>query len=284
MRYRPFGSDGRSSSAVSLVVAPGATTRQAFELMCGALECGVNTISVAAGDEPAAEALRRAVGSVGRGVLILLLRLELEGVSFERQARAAIRASGVGFFDAAVIDRPPPGVLSPGVLADLDALRAGRMAARLGLAGEAEAVGAHLDAFDFDIVAVRYNVASGWAERNVLKMAAQRGLTVLGYGYHIDEEGSAAEAPRGLARLFRREGAARPAAYRFLQETPDWSARQITLAFALTEPGLASVLVEAVTPAELEALSWVVERELPVGVAAQIEMARFAASTRREVA
>ena len=284
MRYRPFGDDGRSSSAISLSIPSGGTARQACDLVCGALECGVNTFSMAAGDEAAADALQQAVASVGRRVLIVMLRLELGGASFEQQARAALRTSGVGFFDAAMID-PADGDLSPAALSGLQSLRTGRMAARLALVADAAGVQSQLDGVTFDIAALRYNVTSGWAERNVLKNAAQRGLTMLGYGFHIDEEAvTAPDAPRGFARLFRREEAARPAAYRFLEQTPGWSPRQITLAFALTEPGLASVLVETASPEELEALCWVVERELPAGVAAQIEMARFAAGPRREVA
>ena len=77
---------------------------------------------------------------------------------------------------------------------------------------------------------------------------------------------------------------ASPEAYAFLDHTYSWTGQQITLAYALTEPGLASVMVQPETPALLESLSEAVERELPAGVAAQIEIARFAATARQSVA
>ena len=284
MRYRPFTSEGRSSSAVSLVLKRGLGAAEAFQLVCAALECGVNTFSFASGDEAAAEALRRALSSVGRRVLILILRLELDGTPFGQQARAALRASGATYLDAAMVDRPGAGALSAAMLAELQALRTERLAVRVALACDPEA-SASLDAFDFDILALRYNVTSGWAERNMLKAASQRGLTVIGYGSHLDRvEPAGAPIVRGLTRLFRRKPDAVAQVYGFLDETPDWTSDQITLAFALTEPGLATILTEADSPKAIEALAAVVERELPSGVAAQIEMARFAANTRKGAA
>ena len=285
MRYRPFTSEGLSSSAVGLSLMPGPGEAEVFRLVCAALEAGVNTFSFAAGDAPAMEALRRGVASVGRRVVILMLRLEVGAAPFEQQVRSALHATGAGHLDAVLLDRPAPDAVPHQALAKLDAIRSGRLAKRVGLATEG-ASQAYLGAFDFDLLALRYNVTSGWAERNMLKAAAQRGMTVIGYGSHIDRaEAAAPPIVRGLARLMRRGEVKAPAeAYQFLYETPEWSAEQITLAYALTEPGLASILVEAKDAKALDALATVVERELPAGVAAQIEMARFAAGATRSVA
>jgi aryl-alcohol dehydrogenase-like predicted oxidoreductase len=65
--------------------------------------------------------------------------------------------------------------------------------------------------------------------------------------------------------------------YDFLHNTHSWTAQQICLAYALTEPSLATVQITAETPAELEALAAIAERDLPTGCSAQIEMARFSA-------
>ena len=286
MRYRPFTSEGLSSSAVGLSLTPGPGGAEVFRLVCTALESGVNTFSFAAGDAPALEALRRGVASVGRRVVILMLRLEIGTAPFEQQVRSALQATGAGHFDAVVLDRPAPDAVSREGLSQLEAIRSRRLATRLGLATEGDASQAYLSAFDFDLLALRYNVTSGWAERNMLKAAAQRGLTVIGYGPHIDLAPQAAPPiVRGLARLVSRGVAKDQAqAYGFLSETPEWTAEQITLAYALTEPGLASILVEAKDPKALEAVASVVERELPAGVAAQIEMARFASGAGRSVA
>ena len=286
MRYRPYTSTGLSISAITLSLAPGASAVDAYRLVCTALECGVNSFSFAAGDVGAAEALRQAVVLTGRRVLILMLRLDLAGAPFERQVRSALAVSGCTYLDAVMLDLPEPELLSPAELAELDAMRQGRLTARLAMAADGVAADAYMAALDFDLLAIRYNICSGWPERNLLKQAAQRGMTILGHGYHVAGDGvPPTPAPvRGLARFMRRPPTASAEVYAFLDYTAGWSSEQITLAYALTEPGLASVMVQPTTPEALEGLAAAVERELPAGVAAQIEIARFAASARQSVA
>ena len=286
MRYRPYTSTGLSSSAITLALRPDAPAQVAYQLVCTALECGINSFSFAAGDIAAAEAMRQAVVIAGRRVLILMLRLDLDGPPFERQVRGALAASGATYLDALMLDQPPPDVLSSAELAQLDALRAARLTTRLALAADGPKAEAYMAKLNFDLLAIRYNICAGWPERNLLKHAAQRGMTVLGYGPHIDPAEPAPASPiiKGLARFMRRPQIANPEVYAFLDETRGWTGPQITLAYALTEPGLASVMVEPDNPDELERLSEAVERELPAGVAAQIEIARFAATARQSVA
>ncbi len=286
MRYRPFTSHGLSSSAITLSLRPGETPAQTDQLVCTALECGVNSFSFAAGDDGAAQALRSAVAALGRRVLIIMLRLDPEGPAFPQQARAALAASGATYLDAAVIEQPAATIVTGVRAGELQALRAERLATRVGFAAEGEAAEALVRGFDFDVMAIRYNVASGWPERNLLKAAAQRGMTVLGYGPHVASEARIAPIVRGLSRLLRRAPTAPEPeeVYGFLNQTPGWAGEQITLAYALTEPGLASILVEADDPAMLEGLAQAVERELPAGAAAQIEIARFSAVARRGAA
>ena len=286
MRYRPYTSTGLSSSAITLSLRPGLTAADAYGLVCTALECGINSFSFPAGDIGSAEALRQAVVIAGRRVLILMLRLDLDGPPFERQVRTALSTSGATYLDAVLLDQPAPGILARSELAELEAIRDARLTTRLALAGDAPITDAYLPKIDFDVLAIRYNICSGWPERNLLKQAAQRGMTLMGYGPHIDpaEPPPASPVVRGLARLIRKPQMASPEVYAFLDHTHMWTGQQITLAYALTEPGLASVMVEPDSPAVLESLSAAVERELPAGVAAQIEIARFAATARQSVA
>ena len=285
MRYRPFNHHGLSISAITLSLRRGETAAHADRLVCTALECGVNSFSFAAGDAAAAEALRRAIAAVGRRVLILMLRLDPNGPPFQQQVRATLAASGATALDAVLLDQPSATILDDARRRELEALRIERLSSRIGFAAEGEVAEALVGAFDFDIMAIRYNVASGWPERNLLKAAAQRGMTVLGYGHHVTSEGPIAPIARGLSRLLRRAPTSTPeAVYGFLNHTPGWTGEQITLAYALTEPGLASILVEADDAPKLEALADAVERELPAGAAAQIEIARFSAVARRGAA
>lgn len=275
MRYRPFTNTGLSSSALTLSLTPGAAC-DAHKLVCTALEGGVNSFCFAAGDEEAAEALRRAVATTGRGVLILMLRLDLDGPGFERQVRSSLAISGASFMDAVVVAPAGPGALSKTAMADLEALRGSRLTRQLALAADGATAEARLADMEFDILATRYGVASGSAERRLLKVAASRGLTVVARDYHVDPSPSHLPNPGNrLGRLFRAPRAVAPRAYGFLEQTHGWEPRQITLGYALTEPCLASVMVEAADPSALERLIESVERELPAGVAAQIEIARF---------
>ena len=57
--------------------------------------------------------------------------------------------------------------------------------------------------------------------------------------------------------------------------TRNWSPEEICLAYALTEPSLATVQIHAERAERLEALAAIPDREMPPGVSAQIEMARF---------
>ena len=284
MRYRPFNSQGLSSSAITLSLPPGMSLKDADRLVCTALECGVNSFCLAPTDASAAAALRGAVAAVGRRVVILVLRLDLEGGPFERQAGEALQASGASYFDLALV-APGAAPLSGERLAQLTALRARRTVSALGVTADGATASALLDAMDFDVLAVRYNIASGWAERNLLKTAAARGMTVLGYDHHVGPGGPrAAPVVRGLSRLFGARPASVQEAYGFLEQCPGWTPQQITLGYALTEPGLASILVEVDDPAVLEGLAEAMERELPPGVAAQIEIARFALVGRQGAA
>ena len=289
MRYRPFNSNGLSSSAITLSLKPGMSANDADQLVCTALECGVNSFCLAPDDAAAAAALRAAVVVAGRRVLILILRLDLDGAPFERQAHEALQASGATYFDLALLD-PGAVPLSGERVAQLAALRTRRSASAVGVMADGATACGLLDAMDFEVLAVRYNIASGWAERNLLKTAARRGMTVLGYDYHVGPSAPrAAPVVRGLSRLFgggrqAAHQAAHQEAYGFLEQCAGWTPQQITLGYALTEPGLASILVDVDDPAVLEGLAEAMERELPAGVAAQIEIARFALVGRQGAA
>ena len=67
--------------------------------------------------------------------------------------------------------------------------------------------------------------------------------------------------------------------YAFLHNTHNWKAEDLCLAYALTEPSLASVQIDAGDVDRLDGLAAVSERDLPPGLGAQIEMARFGDKT-----
>ncbi len=173
----------------------------------------------------------------------------------------------------------------------LQSARAQGLVSRLGIAGEGEVVQEHIRSGKFDALAMRFNVHSGWAARNRVRDASSRDMAVIGYDRYPSRQLTAglpaALAKTGgmLARLFTGKPAPekgrgqRPIS--FLNATPGWTAEEVCLAYALTEPALTTVQIDPVDVAALKSLAQVPDRELPSGLAAQIEMARFSNLERK---
>lgn len=125
---------------------------------------------------------------------------------------------------------------------------------------------------------------SGWKERLRVKAAVDRDMVVVGYGYYPEQTREPqAEAVASWGRTANAPLAG-VGTYAFLERTPHWTGEEICLAYAMTEPSLCTVQVEADRIDRVEQLAAVCERELPSGVPAQIEMARFAPEPRAEPA
>ena len=277
MRYRPFNRNGVSSSAITLAV-PTLRENDAFKLTCAALEHGINSFEITAGDEAAAGAMARAIPSVGRRVLVMMLRVErLERADdLTQMVRAALHRSGAEYFDAVVLDEAC--APTPRTLDQIEALKAARLVRMAGLASDSDAADQATTQPGFDLLSATYNIRSGWPERNRIKAAATHGLTVVGRNFHIDpaKAAKAEAAPKGLGRLFKKASPEIQRAYDFLNRTPGWTAEQISLTYALTEPTLATVRVETASAPLLEQLVGAVERQLPSSVATHIEVAHVA--------
>ena len=69
--------------------------------------------------------------------------------------------------------------------------------------------------------------------------------------------------------------------YTFLHRTANWTAEEICLAFTLTEPAVSSAWIETADLNHLDRLADVPDRDLPPGLGAQIEMARFSAKEQK---
>lgn len=298
MRYRPFGRSGAAVSSLSLAFddQPMSDAARAA-LVYAALESGVNTFELQVLDAGAAAAIGQALGAVERRMVFVGLRLGWARDENGRRVRdlsrdglvAAIKGflahSGLGFIDVALVEAAEGEPVPPHVIPLLKAAQSARRVRMIGAAG-GDAIDPWMETGALDVVATPFSLCSGWRERNRLKQAVEREMTVIGYGYHpaLPRAGQAEagpESPRlGLSRLLRRPAAPPPVEaadgpYAFLDRTPGWTADELCLGYALTEPCLATVQASARDPAQVQALAAVVERELPTGLSAQIEMARF---------
>lgn len=178
-----------------------------------------------------------------------------------------------------------PNDLSP-LLADTlaGANAAGRIRVA-GLGGKRAFLDAHLDAPEFELIEAPFNLRSDWDDRNRVKRAVARGMTVIGCDYYpalqIARRDAGTEPRQGLLRFGlggKERSLEQSSTYAFLSLYQGWTAEEICLAYALTEPGLSSIHISAAGVRNLPALAAAPEREMPTGVPAQIEMARIQAS------
>lgn len=289
MRYRTFGRSGLVVSAVSLCVPEkGVRDPDRIKLITAALETGVNGFEVRAGAEAAEAGLGAALAGVDRNLVIVGARLGRDhagrGAPFQPEA---IRASIQGFLtrarlqklDYLIIDGPQTGELTQAAMAMLDAAKRAHRVSMIGIGGKAEEIDGYVATGTFDILAAPYNIRSGWAERNRIKAALDLDMSIIGRDYFAAGETQTAAAPvppKGLARFLHRHPAAvAEGPYEFLGRARGWTPEAICLAFALTEPGIATVQVATTSHEQLAVLGEATERELPSGLPAQIEMARF---------
>jgi aryl-alcohol dehydrogenase-like predicted oxidoreductase len=242
-----------------------------MDLVFAALEAGINSFELASFSTDWNAVIRAAIEAAGRNVLVLTLRAPSPTASgadargaagtLKAQVVAALEQIGVERFDAIVLDAG--GASSPEDAAMLHALRDRGLARMVG-------VTCGRGGPNLDVVTAGYDI-----------LATPFGLQALiGHDFFdIGAPPAEAEAPKGLARLFKRApvAIADTDAYEFLRRTPNWTAQEIALAYALTEPSLATITVQTTDAATLDGLAKAVERELPAGAAAQIEMARFSA-------
>jgi aryl-alcohol dehydrogenase-like predicted oxidoreductase len=290
MRFRPLGASGMVVSAVSLKLddTPSRGAAKSWvPLIYSAFENGINAFEVVGRHPSLLDGFAEAIQAVERRLLFLTLRLgpvvspsgtitrDFSPESLFLSLESFLTRTKLDYVDAVLLDDPSTEELSPQALDGLKAMREAGRARMLGVAGDDPAIDAYISAGAFDLLCTPFSLVSGWKERLRLKAAIDRDMAVIGYGYHPEQfQGGAPTPPK-------RKGHARDSAlhgigtYQFLDRTSNWTSEELCLAYALTEPSLASVQITADRAEQIEALSEVPERDLPAGVAAQIEMARF---------
>lgn len=294
MRYRPFGVAGKAVSAVSLLLreAPNMTTPQAWRTMVfSAMENGINCFEVSAGLDVAALGLGEALRAVERRLIFISWRLRGDG-SHPMSARAiadsvrgGLQRTGAGYFDLLTMDEAAYESLEPDAHGYLSDLRASGHCLQLGIVGDGAAAEACVATASFDVLATPFNLTSDWKARRRVRDAADRNMTIIAYDPFPPAQirmgggggGGASIRGGGLLRRAPAEPLAGVGTYAFLHQTPSWTAEELCLGYLLTEPTFATVQVEAFRAESIARVAAVTDRDLPTGVAAQIEMARFSA-------
>ena len=288
MRYRPLGPSGMVVSVVSLRLDD-STARsrpadwQAF--LYAAFERGINGFEIVGRHPALIEGLGSALQAIERRLVFVALRLgvgpsrDFSPDGMRHVIDSMITRTGMDYLDAIVLDDPHTEELTPYALEMLRGVRQSGRVRMLGVGGQDEAIDAYITTGAFDLLRAPFSLTSGWKDRLRLKAALERDMGILGFGYY-PEGLIRAPAPAPRRSLFgdRSNPLEGIGGYAFLNDTPNWKSEALCLAYAMTEPSLASVQISVDSIDQMESLAAVSERDLPPGLGAQIEMARFGAS------
>ena len=273
-------------SVVSLSLTDNASRSRPADwqsFLFAAFERGINAIEIVGRHPALIEGVGMALEAIERRLVFVCLRL---GVAPSRDFTpdgmrhlidSVISRTGIDYLDAVVLDDPHSAELSPYALETLRGIRQSGRARMLGVGGKDDAMDAYISTGAFDLLCTPFSLTSGWKERLRLKAAMEHDMAVLGYDYFPEGLVKPPRAPIKQSLFGGRS--ARPldnmGGYAFLHEMKSWRPEDLCLAYALTEPSLASVQINAGDIDQLDALAAVSERDLPPGLGAQIEMARF---------
>lgn len=276
MRYRPFGATyGMAVSTVSLLLddRPLASARHWFELLTAAMSAGINTFELNGNGEAVIDGLRQAIGTVERRLIFIAWKAPAHG-DLEQAVEAMLHRIGTEYLDLII--------LSEGVqVAPARLLKQVRMVRQIGLAAVDDLADQAVASEGVDCLITPYSLMSGWRDRHRLKLASQRNLAVIAHDvfpHSLSDAAGPSLIPKGWFR--RKPKVSHQSAYHFLEGNPGWTGEEICIAFALFEPAVTTVRVEADSVERINRLASVPERELPTGVTAQIEMARFSGEQR----
>ncbi|QSF55339.1 aldo/keto reductase [Brevundimonas fontaquae] len=297
MRYRPFGVSGAAISNLTLSFGAEALKRgreAGLDLLYSALEAGINSYRLETADPVAAEVLGEALSHVDRKLVYVSLTLGAgDGRSAERDFSAqgmtaaidrVLHFSGLGWVDMAVLHEPGETELAQSSLSALKAMRATGRIKLLGIAGGGEVMDAYVSTGAFDALLTPFDINADWKIRNRIRSAREQDMAVFAYDFYKDRRSGPRVAPIVKKGLFGFGGQKRPQdspqkdAFGFLYRTHNWTAEAICLSYVLTDPTVSSVIVDPTDTDRLATLAAAPERDMPPGLAAQIEMARVVAN------
>ncbi|MFT3997879.1 MAG: aldo/keto reductase [Asticcacaulis sp.] len=299
MRYRPFGRSGQALSALGLKVSWVGLrrNRQAVTaLLTTAIENGINTFHFTSANLEFLKVAAEALSPVNRKVLFISIAAEEETVldpahhyelePLRERLKGAVRESGLQWIDLLVFHAAGFDQIPDRSWTFIGALRDSGLLRFTGATANSDLIKAVVDDGRFNILKTVFDIDTSWNKRHLLDYAIARGMAVFGHDffpetYRRSEDVVPKAARRGWFSSKPADPMAGAGTYAFLHQTPGWTAEELCLSFALTQPNLSTLFADPETPSHLEALSEVVERAMPTSVPAQIEMARFSADSQR---
>jgi aryl-alcohol dehydrogenase-like predicted oxidoreductase len=299
MKYRPLGSTGAAVSSLCLSIGeadfakgPGAVKA----LIIAGLEAGINAYHFDSADAELLQTAGEALSHVERTLIWIGISLggprtrgdtprAFTPEQLSKTVEEALHGSGLGWFDVVVLDEPAEQELTLSSLNTLKALRSSGQVRMLGIKGDAPVTDTYISTGAFDALYTPYSVNTHARIHTRMREAQRRDLAVFIYDYDREVRLYAKQAANipppkkktlmnwlGLTPEEQPQTVA--TSFDFMHNTPGWQAHELCLNLVLTNPTVSSALISVEHPSDIEGLAKALERHLPAGIAAQIEMAR----------
>jgi hypothetical protein len=258
-------------------------------LVFTALENGINSFQVDGDSPDLLKGASEAFASVERRLLFITWRVRGDAALLGQQAvdnllGSAFDGLSLDYVDLVLVNDPLAPAMPAAFEAGLRSLRQSDAVRGVGIASRGDIDPRLLGNELVTAISSPFNLSSGWAERHRIRHAITQDFAVIGEDFWPQalRDGGEMAAPKPSLWRRRSDPLSDVGGYEFLHATQGWGGEDICLGYALTEPSLSTVRITADTRAEVERLAAVVERDLPNGVCAQIEMARFSAQEREK--
>lgn len=292
MRYRPLGSAGAAVSAITVVLDASVAARGAEhtrDLVINALEQGVNSFHIDTLDRALIRTTGEALGHIERDLLHISLTIgtlpsgkrDFTQDGVDAVLSGVMKASNLQYIDALIFDDPDKSELPAAVMKKI---RDDERIRKLGVRGTSDVMDIYIASSLFDVLHTPCHIQLDAKQRSRLREARAMDMTIFGTDYYPQALFAAPEAPpvrieRGLFGLKKKviQDETPTSPFEFLRHTPGWEAEDLCLAHALLDPSLGGVLVRPTSVAHLERLAAACERDMPVSLPAQLEMARVSA-------
>jgi aryl-alcohol dehydrogenase-like predicted oxidoreductase len=293
MRYRPFGRSGLALSTIGLRLSfdkLGGNHALLHKLIISALENGINTYHFDSTDTAFLKSAAEAFSVVDRKLLFVSVNAHEAGhfpdrntyalPSLKERLRGVIKDTGLLWIDLLNFAQPGATALPDDSLNFLHSLQKSKMLRYLGGGGETDDIADLIQSGEFNVIMTSFDIDSSWDKRRRIDDAMTRNMNVIAADffpamYRKESDVVPKAARRGFFGGKAKNPLAGAGTHAFLHQTPDWTPEQLCLGYALSQPSMSCILIDADSPEHLESLADVPERHLPSSVPAQIEMARF---------
>ena len=294
MRFRSFGRSGKVVSAISLLLREtevGSNLAAWRATAISALENGINFFELSAQGDALPMGVAAALDTLERHLVLLGWRvhhqgrLPLTGRNLMANVQDGLRKTRAGYFDTLMLEEHAYNCLNDEGHKCLAELKTAGICTRIGIVGEGATVDRCLKVGSFDLLSTSCDMTSDAQTRRRVRDASDQDLIVIARNPIPMDLIKSSQVPltRRIGQVLGmvpKHSLAGAGTFQFLHTTPEWTAADLCIAYLMTEPSMATVMFEADNPETIAKWASIADRDLPAGISAQVEMARFAEEDR----